>query len=320
MASAPTAPGPTVLPVSDFDVDKDTEILHKAMKGIGCDEQAIIDIIAYRSNEQRQKLRTKYKTSFGKDLVDVLKSELKSDFKDAVVSLMLTPDHFDAKCLRKAMKGAGTDDSTLIEILCTRTSQQIKMIKDTFGTEYKRNFEGDIKSETSGDYEKVLIGLCAGNRDEGPADPNKAKEDAKALYDAGEGKLGTDEAVFQRLLVGKSHEHLKAVFDEYETISDNTLEEAIKSEMSFNLKNCYLTIISYIRDPQAYYVNLLYKAMKGLGTDEDRLIRVIVYRSEWDLEIIKEAYKTTHKVSLADAIRSDTSGNFRKLLLTLIRK
>lgn len=45
---------PTVVPAQSFDPTADAHALRKAMKGFGTDEDALINIICRRSNEQRQ--------------------------------------------------------------------------------------------------------------------------------------------------------------------------------------------------------------------------------------------------------------------------
>ena len=85
--------------------EKDAEALRKAMKGFGTDEAAIIKIIANRTNEQRQKITIAYKASFGKDLIEDLKSELHGKFEDATVALFDTPVEYDVNQLKKAIKG-----------------------------------------------------------------------------------------------------------------------------------------------------------------------------------------------------------------------
>ena len=55
----------TVRDYPNFNVDADCQALHNAMKGVGTDEDAIIQILALRSNAQRQQLRTGYKSRFG---------------------------------------------------------------------------------------------------------------------------------------------------------------------------------------------------------------------------------------------------------------
>jgi len=98
----------------------------------GTDEKKIIDILCYRSNAQRQELKIKYKSFYGMDLSDDVKSELSGDFEKVMLGLLMTPAQYDASECKAAIKGLGTDEAALIEIICTRSNEQLKALKEAY--------------------------------------------------------------------------------------------------------------------------------------------------------------------------------------------
>uniref|UniRef100_A0A0L8IGR7 Annexin n=1 Tax=Octopus bimaculoides TaxID=37653 RepID=A0A0L8IGR7_OCTBM len=309
----------TVKSYPKFNAEQDCELLREAMKGLGTDEDMIINVLAYRSSPQRQEILKKFKTMFGKDLVAELKSELSGNLCECVKSLCMAPAEFDAKHLRNAMKGLGTNETVLIEILCTRSNAQIKEIISTYKKIFNRDLEKDIISETSGHFKRLLVALVSANRSESKqVDRNKANQDAKAMYQAGEGKWGTDESKFHTILVTRSYPQLRATFVEYAKISRKSIEDALKSELSGDLLTGMLTIVRCIQNKANYFARQLMKSMQGLGTDDDTLVRVVTSRCEIDMVQIKKEFFNLASQKLEDYISGDISGDYLKIILALV--
>uniref|UniRef100_A0A287DDQ6 Annexin n=1 Tax=Ictidomys tridecemlineatus TaxID=43179 RepID=A0A287DDQ6_ICTTR len=201
----------------------------------------------------------------------------------------------DAQTLRKAMKGLGTDEDAIIGVLAYRNTAQRQEIR----TAYKSN-------------------IGRGGRDEGNfLDDALMKQDAQDLYEAGEQRWGTDEVKFLSVLCSRNRNHLLHVFDEYKRISQKDIEQSIKSETSGHFEDALLAIVKCMRNKSAYFAERLYKSMKGLGTDDDTLIRVMVSRAEIDMLDIRANFKRLYGKSLYSFIKGDTSGDYRKVLLIL---
>jgi len=301
-----------------FDAVADAEALHAAMKGLGTDEDTITGIITNRSNAQRQEMKEQFQQMFGKKLEDSLKSELGGHYEDVVLALFKKPYEYEASELHRAMKGAGTDEGCLIEILCTRSNAEIEEIKAAYKKLYGNKLEEDIDSDTSGNFGRLMFSLVQAARSEDDGvDDDLAVEDANALIEAGEACWGTDESRFNVILAQRSFDQLAATFDQYETISEKTMEEAIKSEMSGDVEKAFLAVVEAVRCIPRYFATRLNKAMKGAGTDDRTLIRVMVSRSEVDLQYVKDQFEGLYEQSLEAFINDDCSGDYRKCLLLL---
>nr|CAH7766068.1 unnamed protein product [Callosobruchus chinensis] len=429
---------PTVVPANPFNSREDAEVLRKAMKGFGTDEKAIINVLARRTNAQRLQIAVEFKTMYGKDLIKDLKSELSGNFEKLVVAMMTPLPEYYAKELHDAMSGIGTDEDVLIEILCTMSNQEIRTIReayqaiyhrplesdlkgDTGGTfkrlmEYQRltghdieeaiknEFSGDceegflavirsiknqplffarrlhksmkgmgtndqqlirlvvtrcevdmvqikaeyqakygeplaeaikvqfgkhdiftkdlysdIKGDTSGTFKRLMVALCNACRDESMVvNPEAAKRDAQALLRAGELRFGTDESTFNMVLCQRNYAQLQLIFQEYYNITGHDIEKAIKNEFSGDIEEGFLAVIRSIKNQPQFFARMLNKSMKGLGTNDRQLIRLVVTRCEIDMVEIKREYQAMHGESLADAIKGDCSGDYKKCLLALI--
>ncbi|NWQ82632.1 ANXA4 protein, partial [Columbina picui] len=287
-----------------FSAEQEAQALRKAMKGFGTDEDAIIEILTKLNVSQRQQVLITYKSSIGRDLIDDLKSELSGNFERVIIGMMTPTTMYDVHELRRAMK-------------VWKSSFYMSYVWVLL-LEYGRTLEEDIVSDTSSMFRRVLVSLATGNRDEGTyVDGALAQQDAQCLYEAGEKKWGTDEVQFLTILCTRNRFHLLRVFDAYREIANKDITESIKSEMSGDLEDALLAVVKCMRNKPAYFAERLYKSMKGLGTDDNTLIRVMVSRCEIDMLEIRREFLSMYGKSLYSFIQGDCSGDYRKVLLRL---
>ena len=60
--------------------------------------------------------------------------------------------------------------------------------------------------------------------------------------------------------------------------------------------------------------------MKGFGTKDDTLIRILAIRSDVDIPAIKNAYRQKFGKNLRDDIRGDLTGDYEDLFVALVDK
>ncbi|XP_061354290.1 annexin D5-like [Gastrolobium bilobum] len=294
--------------------------LHKAFKGLGCDTSKVINILAHRDSVQRGLIEQEYETAFSEQLSKRISSELHGNVKKALLLWLHDPATRDASIARQALTAAPVVDCQAItEIICSRTPSQLRRLKEVYLSTFHSPLEHDIENQTSGDYKKLLLAYLSTPRYEGPElDHGIVQQDAKQLYKSGEKRLGTDEKMFIKIFSERSCTHLAAVSSAYQTEFGNTLEKAVKKEISGNFLSGLLTILRCATNPAMYFAKILRKSMKGVGTDDSRLIRVIVTRTEIDMQHIKAAYYSRYGKPLTHAVRSDTSGHYKDFLLNLL--
>ncbi len=212
---------------------------------------------------------------------------------------MMDPVELDCFELKQAVKGLGTDEETLYEILASRSNERIKAINETYQKSrvkylsifeifsclmllvYSKTLEKDVVSDTSKSFRHLLVSLLQGKRPETTeVNVDEAKQDAQALVEAGQAKFGTDESKFNNLFCDRSDSQLRAIFNEFAKLTGKSvgkkfffkyclfisslicLEETIKSETSGDVQKGLLAIVRCVRSRPHFFAEQLRKSMK----------------------------------------------------------
>jgi len=304
--------------VTNFTGVADAQALRKAMKGIGTDEKALVAVLGNRTYEQLQVIKQAFTREFSRDLWRDVKSETSGKFASTAKKVLMERGQLDAKIVREAIQGLGTDEMPVIELICTRNRHDLDELAKAYQTHYRTTIDKDIRGDFSGDLKAVLMNVLRGNRDDHGQVPDQSavQKAADDLYRAGEAKWGTNEGVFIQTLTSRPPSFVEAVNLAYATKYGHDLRWVIKKEFSGYLKEALLALC---QSPAEYLAERLHTSMIGAGTNDNCLIRIVVTRRGRDLSMIKTAFLKKYHKTLEQMIKDDTSGDYRNLLCSLVR-
>ncbi|CAM8992834.1 unnamed protein product [Rhodiola kirilowii] len=297
---------------------EDAEQLHKAFAGWGTNEDLIISILSHRTAAQRKAIRQAYQETYNEDLLKDLNSELTSNFQRIVFLWTLDPAERDAYLANEATKMLTSNIWVIMEIACTRSSHELYLVRQAYHARYKKSLEEDVAHKISGNIRKLLVPLVTALRYEGDeVNMMLAKSEAKKLREKITDKEFTDDDLV-RILTTRSKAQLSATLNHYNNEFGNPINKDLKTDPEDEYLKLLRGAIKCLTAPEKYFEKTLRFAIKGVGTDEWALTRVVATRAEVDMQRIKEEYYKRNSIHLDIAIAKDASGDYEKMLLALI--
>lgn len=293
------------------------ELLNEALNGKN-KEETVFNVIVNNDLSKRLQIAEEYNKAYNKDLYEVLKSKLSGEFKGLAIHLFLPPAKFYAKMFKKAFKGLSKDEDLIFELLTSFTCNDLEQIAAAYNEETKKDLKTDIEKAFSGAIQKNVMNLMTVPRKTGD-DLNKEECEKKCdrLMEAGESNWVNDDSLFKDIFICSSPKELVMICRYYFAKTQKNLFEVVEKKLSGKAKSLLKELLYNNICPYDLYSEKIRTAIKGLGTNNDLLNRVLVERSNIDMYQINEIYPTKYKKTLKEDIAGDTSGMYKKLCFFL---
>jgi hypothetical protein len=294
---------------------------HDAIFTKKIDEETIISILSTTSNLDRQIIRFFYKKKYPNPIQKDIKTQLFGDLKNLVLDMFDLPFEYDARELHRSLTSFNADDDAIIEILVTRPRSHLILVQKIYKKFYNSTVKNDIMNLNNKEFAEFLIAILASER---PNQQNITTEDAynivKEMVKNGIKNYGKNVNLFKQIFLKTSRQDLILISRAFNEYYKKNLYDTIENEVSGKNKKIIKTILFGIITPAQFFAKKCYKAMKGAGTDEDTLFRVLISRAEIDMDDIREYYFRDWNTDLKNDIEGDTSGAYGQILMNLSEK
>ncbi|XP_057976605.1 annexin D4-like [Malania oleifera] len=305
---------------------EEIDAVTKALSGIGVKEETLISNLGKWNLDDMSSFREGCDRFFAKDdrgfhkwfasFIEATEREFLR-FKRAVVLWTMHPWERDAHLANEALQHGQTWYGVLVEIACTRSSDELLGTRKAYHSLFEKSIEEDVASCIQTSERKLLVALVSSYRYEGSrVEEATAKSEAKSLRNAIKSAgvaIENDEVV--RILATRSKPRLKAIFKHYNDIEKKSIEEDLQAYPILQ------ATVQCLCAPEKYFIKALDKALNNGNAAED-LTRVIVTRAcTEDMKEIKKEYLEQNKdIPLSQKIKERTLGNYQSFLLRLVDK
>jgi len=292
------------------------------MKGFGTNEKELIRILSKPDPVIMATIRTQYNQRFMKDLVNDLASETSGYFKEGLVAIARGPLTHDAYQLYEAMKGLGTKETLLNDVLLCRSNADINAIKAEYQRLFKRTLESDLRGDLSAATEQmfVMVVRAARNEDSAPVIPQQIDADVVELQRAIGNMMNKDPIHVCQILTSRSDAQIRAICQTYHQKFAKSLESVIKGRFSGHMEDALLLILARANNRAQSDAEQLEAAMAGMGTKDVLLVNRVV-KVHWNrqyLQQVKTAYKAKYRRDLATRIKGETRGDYERLMVACV--
>ncbi|KAK4624157.1 Annexin C1 [Fulvia fulva] len=322
--------GPPAMPSPGYDLRQrcPADMSHAAdecraaMKGFGTNEDRLIRALASVGPLEIEGLKVAYQQRHKRDLMKDVHSETSGYFREGLEAIIRGPLAQDCHVVKEAIAGAGTKESALDDVLLCRSNADMNAIKAHYQQMHRKSLESDVKGDLSAKTERMYDMVMAARREEesAPVLPQQIDTWVKDIYGATEGRTGTDQLTVCTILTSRSNGQIRAISQAYKQKYHKSLEDVIKKEFSGHMEDALLFMVGAATDPAKHDADRLEQAMAGMGTKDQALVRRIV-AIHWDkqrLQQVKAAFKHFYKKDLAARVQSETSGDYKKLMVVLL--
>lgn len=293
------------------------------MKGLGTDEATLIRILSHIPPLEIPALKQAYQARHHRILEADVEKEVSGHFELCLLSILRGPLQQDVWSLNKALKGAGTNEELLNEVLIGRSNADMNAIKQTYQRTYRRSLEQDVRDDLSAKTERMFSMILSASRQEDPAPiiPQSVDADVSEIHRATEAKVGADQLTVCSILTNRSDGQIRAIALAYEHKYRRSLEKILVGEFAGHMEQALVQMVRCGADRAMRDAINLEHAMAGVGTKDDLLVTRVV-KIHWNpahVAQVKGAYKVRYGRDLIGRVKSETSGDYERCLIAMLQ-